>query len=58
MRIEFIFREPGKRDVFKEVDWSAVPREGESVVVTDEVQMTVHTVEYDLRHNLARVILR
>ena len=58
MKIEFILRMPGQRDVFKEVDWPAVPREGESVIVDDQTQLTVHAVEYDLRSNSARVILR
>jgi hypothetical protein len=57
MKIEFIMRIPGQRDVFKEVEWDCVPREGE-VVILDETGLLVHSVEYDLRKNSARIILR
>jgi hypothetical protein len=58
MTIEFILRKPGERHVFKTVEWDAVPREGEEVIVDDATQLTVHRVEYDLPRNLARVVLK
>lgn len=58
MKIQFVLRVPGERNVFKEVVWDAVPREGESVIIDDQTQLTVHAVEYYLRDNAVRVILR
>ena len=58
MKIEFVLRKPGRRDVFAEADWDVVPRQGEGVVTDDETQLTVHEVTYDLRNNSARVILK
>jgi hypothetical protein len=61
MMIEFILRKPGgERNVFKIARMDAVPREGESVIIDDVTQLTVHSVEYDLRKSspVVRVVLK
>jgi hypothetical protein len=58
MKIEFLFRKPGDHHTIHEADLPVVPREGESVIIDDNTELTVHSVAYDLRTTSARVLLK
>jgi len=49
MKVDFSLRAPGGPDIFKSVNWPVVPREGETVVISNEQAMVVHSVSYDMR---------
>ena len=57
MQIDFVVHIPGRRQKLMTMNMDDVPRQGESVVVDDETERTVHSVTYDLRTNCVRVIL-